>query len=74
MEWVAIILLLLIVYGVVIWIYFKPKEALLSGSREIYKEEPEINEGAINNIKTKALITIIFYPIIVIIFFVYMFS
>lgn len=71
---VALILLLLILYGIIIWTYFKPKESLLWGRRGIYKEEPEITESAINNIKAKALITIIVYPIIFIIIFVYSYS
>ena len=71
---VALILLLLIPYVVIIWTYFNPKESLLWGRRGIYKEEPEINESAINNIKAKALITIVVYPIIFIIIFVYSFS
>ena len=66
---VASILLLLILYGIIIWTYFYPKESLLWGRRGIYKEEPEITESAINNIKAKALITIILYPIIFIIIF-----
>lgn len=71
---VALILLLLILYGIIIWIYFKPKESLLWGRRDIYKEEPEITESAISNIKMKALITIILYPIIFTIIFVYSYS
>jgi hypothetical protein len=68
---VALILLLLILYGIIIWTYFNPKESLLWGRRWIYKEEPEITESAINNIKAKALFTIIVFPIIFIIIFVF---
>ena len=71
---VALILLSLIPYVITIWTYFKPKESLLWGKRGIYKEEPEITESAINNTKVKALITIIVYPIIMIIIFVYSYS
>ena len=74
MEWIVIIIALLIPYGVIIWTYFNPKEGLLMGRRGIYKEEPEIAESAIRNTKAKALITIIVYPIVYIIFFVYIFS
>ena len=73
-EFVALIILLLIPYGIIIWTYFNPKESLLSGRRGIYKEEPEITESAIHNTKAKALITIILYPIIFTIIFVYSFS
>ena len=71
---IALILLLLIPYGIIIWTYFNPKESLLWGRRGIYKEEPEINESAINNIKAKALFTIILFPIIFIIIFVFSYS
>ena len=71
---IALILLLLIGYGNIIWIYFNPKESLLWGRRRIYKEEPEITENAIRNIKMKALITIFVYPIIFIVIFVYSYS
>ncbi len=67
---VAPVFLLLILYGIIIWTYFNPKESLLWGRRGIYKEEPEITESAISNTKTKALITIIVYPIIFILIFV----
>ena len=70
----GLIALLLIVYGVIIWTYFKPKESLLWGRRGIYKEEPEITESAIRDTKMKALITIIVYPIIFIIILVYSYS
>lgn len=67
----GLIVLFLIIYGIIIWTYFKPKKSLLWGRRGIYKEEPEITESAIKNIKAKALITIIVYPIILIIIFVF---
>ena len=63
-----IILIWVSMYGLVIWTYLKPKESLLWGRRGIYKEEPEITERAIKNTKDKALIVIIIYPIISIIF------
>lgn len=53
---------------------FQPEESLLWGRRRIYKEEPEITENAIRNIKMKALITIFVYPIIFIVIFVYSYS
>lgn len=73
-EWIAIIIASLIPYGVTIWTYLYPKESLLLGKRGIYKEEPEITESAIKNTKMKAKITIIVYPIVYIIAFVYIYS
>lgn len=74
MEWIAIIIASLIPYGVTIWTYLYPKESLLLGRRGIYKEEPEITKSAIKNTKIKAKITIIVYPIVYIIVFVYIYS
>lgn len=70
---VFIILIWVSMYGLVIWTYFKPKESILWGRRGLYKEEPEILERAIKNTKTKALITLLVYPIvsIIFIFFIY---
>ena len=71
---VFIILLWAFMYGLVIWTYFKPKESLLWGRRGIYKEEPEVSESAISNTKKKALITIIIFPIIFILFLIFVYS
>lgn len=66
---VFVILSWALLYGVTIWTYLNPKESLLWGRRGIYKEEPEITERAIQNTKKKALITIIIFPIMSILFF-----
>ena len=46
-------------YGVLIWSYFYPKESLLWGKRWMYQEEPEISDGAIRYIKFASLISVI---------------
>jgi len=67
---VEIILLILIVYGVLIWTYFNPEKSLLQGRRGMYKEEPQLTESAIRNTKAKALISIIVITLIIIIFII----
>ena len=62
------LIVLLPLYGILIWTYFNPKESLLWGKRGMYKEEPQLTESAIRNTKTKALICIIALSIIFIIF------
>lgn len=61
--WVTI-LVILIIYGILIWTYFNPEESLLLGRRGMYKEEPQLTESAIRNTKAKALISIIVITLI----------
>lgn len=46
-DFLLMFILVIPIYGVLIWSYFDPEESLLWGKRWIYKEEPEISEGAI---------------------------
>ncbi|HWK21500.1 MAG TPA: hypothetical protein VNS08_00560 [Ureibacillus sp.] len=55
-------------YGVLIWSYFCPQESLLFGKRWVYKEEPEISDGAIRYIKVASLTSIIGLTLFFIIF------
>ncbi|OBW57024.1 hypothetical protein A9986_09770 [Solibacillus silvestris] len=64
------VLLIIIIYGLLIWIYFNPEESLLWGKRGMYKEEPQLTESAIRNTKSKALISIIVITLINIIFII----
>ncbi|RUT38616.1 hypothetical protein EJP82_26985 [Paenibacillus anaericanus] len=50
--------------GVLIWTYFCPEESLLWGKRWMYKEEPELSEGAIRYTKIASLIAIVVLTII----------
>jgi len=61
-------LVIIIIYGILIWTYFNPEESLLWGKRGMYKEEPQLTESAIRNTKVKALISIIVITLIVIIY------
>jgi len=53
-------------YAVLIWTYLFPEESLLWGRRWMYKEEPELSEGAIRYAKIASIIGIIFITIILI--------
>lgn len=69
MEKIAEIIVVFIVfmipmYGLLIWTYFCPEESLLWGKRWMYKEEPEISEGAIRYTKIASLTAIVVLTII----------
>lgn len=63
-------LVIIIIYGILIWTYFNPEESLLWGKRGMYKEEPQLTESAIRNTKVKALISIIVLTLIIIIYII----
>ncbi|WP_254178472.1 hypothetical protein [Cytobacillus oceanisediminis] len=50
-DFLLMFILVIPIYGVLIWSYFDPEENLLRGKRWMYKEEPEISEGAIRYTK-----------------------
>ncbi|TJY44553.1 hypothetical protein E5161_00360 [Cohnella pontilimi] len=60
------IILSLPLYAVLVWSYFEPEESLLWGKRWMYKEEPELTEGAIRYTKIASLISIIVLTLILI--------
>lgn len=51
-------------YGVLIWTYLCPEDSLLWGKRWMYKEEPELSEGAIRYTKVVSMVSIVFLTII----------
>lgn len=59
LEIIVVFILTIPLYGVLIWSYFYPEESLLWGKRWMYKEEPEISDGAIRYIKVASLVSII---------------
>lgn len=66
-EIFIVFILLIPLYGVLIWSYFCPEESLLWGKRWMYKEEPEISEGAIRYIKVASLISVIVLTLVFVI-------
>lgn len=63
-EKIVMFILCIPFYAVLIWTYFDPKESLLWGKRWMYKEEPEISEGAIRYAKAASVISIIVLTVI----------
>lgn len=63
-------IVIIIIYGILIWTYFNPEKSLLWGKRGMYKEEPQLTESAIRNTKVKALISIIVITLIIIIYII----
>ncbi|CAH1058775.1 hypothetical protein [Paenibacillus pseudetheri] len=69
MEKIAGIIVIFIVvmipmYGVLIWTYFCPEDSLLWGKRWLYKEEPEISNAAIRFAKVSSLTAIVVLTIL----------
>lgn len=63
---IVIIILLLPVYGVLIWTYFYPEESMLFGKRWMYNEEPELSEDAIRYTKFISIVAIFLVTILVV--------
>lgn len=47
------------IYGYFIWSYFYPEESFMLGKRGMFKEEPEISEGAIRYTKGASLVSLV---------------
>lgn len=65
-ENILLIILMIPLYGSIIWTYFYPEESLLFGKRWMYKEEPEFSNAIIRYTKFTSMIGMIGLPIIVI--------
>ncbi len=63
-DFLLMFILVIPIYGVLIWSYFDPEESLLWGKRWMYKEEPEISEGAIRYTKIMSLVSMILLTVI----------
>lgn len=53
------LILVIPLYAVLIWSYFYPEESILWGKRWMYKDEPEVSDGAIRYIKVASLVSAI---------------
>jgi hypothetical protein len=67
-EKILFFILMIPVYGLVIWSYFYPEESILFGKRWMYKEEPELSNEVIRYTKFTSMIFMIGLPIVVISF------
>ncbi|MFJ8513176.1 hypothetical protein [Lysinibacillus xylanilyticus] len=65
-ENILLIILMIPLYGSIIWSYFYPEESLLFGKRWMYKKEPELSNTLIRYTKFTSMIGMIGLPIIVI--------
>ncbi|MDM5249571.1 MULTISPECIES: hypothetical protein [unclassified Lysinibacillus] len=67
-EKILFFILMIPIYGLVIWSYYDPEESLLFGKRWMYKEEPELSNEVIRYTKFASMVLMIGLPIIVISF------
>ncbi|MCL1696234.1 MULTISPECIES: hypothetical protein [unclassified Lysinibacillus] len=65
-ENILLIILIIPLYGSIIWSYFYPEESLLFGKRWMYKEEPELSNAVIRYTKFTSMIGMIGLPIVII--------
>jgi len=64
----SLFILMMPIYGLVIWSYFYPEESLLFGKRWMYKEEPQLSNEVIRYTKFASMVVMIGLPIVVISF------
>jgi hypothetical protein len=60
------IILLIPVYGLLLWGYIQPEESMLFGKRWMYKEDPEPSIKAIRYVKFSTMTAMIGIPIILV--------
>lgn len=56
------VVMLIPIYGLLIWTYYCPEESILFGSRWMYREEPEISRKAIRYTRFIAMASMIAIP------------
>ncbi|MEX3622583.1 hypothetical protein [Viridibacillus arvi] len=62
-EIIITFILMLPLYGLLIWSYFEPEESILWGKRWMYKEEHELSSGVIRYTKITSLAAMIFLTV-----------
>ncbi|WP_442600061.1 hypothetical protein [Neobacillus sp. D3-1R] len=62
------VIILIPLYGVLIWTYRCPEESILFGNRWMYKEEPEISKTAIRYTKFASMTSMIGLPFVLLSF------
>jgi hypothetical protein len=63
---IIIVILMIPLYGALIWTYLYPEESILFGKRWMYQEEPELSEKVIRYVKFTSMVTMIGLPIVLI--------
>lgn len=66
-ETIVAILLLIPLFGALLWTYFYPEESMLFGKRWMYREEPEFSDAAIHYTKfiSGAVIALLVFVLLV---------
>jgi hypothetical protein len=59
------VVIMIPIYGLLIWAYFCPEESILFGNRWMYKEEPEISSTAIRYTKFASITAMVGLPIVI---------
>jgi hypothetical protein len=62
------VIIMIPIYGVLIWTYFYPEESMMYGRRWMYNEEPEISITAIRYTKFATMSAMIWLPIVIVSF------
>ncbi|QFT89602.1 hypothetical protein FIU87_13155 [Bacillus sp. THAF10] len=65
-ETILYFILMIPVYGILIWTYFCPEDSMSWGQRWMYREEPEFSETAIGYTKLLSVIGIFFITFILV--------
>ncbi|CAG9621534.1 hypothetical protein [Sutcliffiella rhizosphaerae] len=64
MEAILWFILIIPLYGVLIWTYFYPEESMIFGHRWKYREEPEFSDVAVSFTRFGAIVGIFFLTIV----------
>ncbi|WP_201763563.1 hypothetical protein [Chengkuizengella marina] len=65
-ETIIMIILMIPIYGLLIWTYFYPEESILFGRRWMYKEEPNLSKEVIHYTKFVSIVAMVGLPIVLI--------
>jgi hypothetical protein len=58
------VVIMIPIYGFLIWTYYYPEESMFFGKRWMYKEEPELSSTAIRYTKFAAITTMVGLPFV----------
>lgn len=65
---IFMLIVLIPIYGLLLWTYFDPRGSFLWGKRWMYKEEPELSEEGIRYAKVASAISIVILTTIFLVF------
>lgn len=67
-EMIIFIIILIPIYGLIIWSYVNPEESIMFGKRWMYKEQPALSNTVIRYTKFTSMVAMIGLPVVVISF------